>query len=150
MTRAIDVHCHLSTRPQYEAWGPYLEPMERYYKFRPDVHSDTEMIVHAWEQWGETAVQRFRGMFAFAVWDERKQTLWLGRDRLGKKPLYYCDHQGSFLFGSEIKTILEAPGTPRDIDPTALWLARLTLAMKLQERDDHEPGTERDEAKHEL
>ena len=83
-------------------------------------NSDTEMIVHAWEEWGPEAVKRFRGMFAFALWDERKRTLWLGRDRLGKKPLYYCDHEGSFLFGSEIKVILQAPGAPRDIDPTAL------------------------------
>jgi len=83
-------------------------------------HSDTEMIVHAWEEWGPEAVKRFRGMFAFALWDERKRTLWLGRDRLGKKPLYYCDHGGTFLFGSEIKTILQAPGAPREIDPTAL------------------------------
>jgi len=83
-------------------------------------NSDTEMIVHAWEEWGPEAVKRFRGMFAFAVWDERKRVLWLGRDRLGKKPLYYCDHDGSFLFGSEIKTILQAPGAPRDIDPMAL------------------------------
>jgi asparagine synthase (glutamine-hydrolysing) len=83
-------------------------------------NSDTEMIVHAWEEWGEEALKRFRGMFAFAVWDERKRTLWLGRDRLGKKPLYYCDHAGAFVFGSEIKAILQAPGTPREIDPTAL------------------------------
>jgi asparagine synthase (glutamine-hydrolysing) len=83
-------------------------------------HSDTEMIVHAWEEWGEEAVKRFRGMFAFALWDERKRVLWLGRDRLGKKPLYYCDFGGAFLFGSEIKAILQAPQPPRDIDPTAL------------------------------
>ncbi len=83
-------------------------------------NSDTEMIVHAWEEWGEEACKRFRGMFAFAVWDERKRTLWLARDRLGKKPLYYCDHGGSFLFGSEIKAILQAPEAPREIDPTAL------------------------------
>jgi asparagine synthase (glutamine-hydrolysing) len=88
------------------------------HRFR--TNSDTEAIVHAWEEWGEEAVKRFRGMFAFAVWDERKRTLYLGRDRLGKKPLYYCDHGGAFLFGSELKSILQVPGTPRDLDLTAL------------------------------
>jgi asparagine synthase (glutamine-hydrolysing) len=88
------------------------------HKFRTG--SDTEMIVHAWEEWGEGACSRFRGMFAFAVWDERKQVLYLGRDRLGKKPLYYGVHDGAFLFGSELKSILQVPGVPRDIDLTAL------------------------------
>ncbi len=83
-------------------------------------HSDTEVIVHAWEEWGEEAVKRFRGMFAIALWDERQQVLWLVRDRVGKKPLYYLVDHERVLFGSEIKAILEAPGVSRDLDPTAL------------------------------
>jgi len=83
-------------------------------------NSDTETIVHAWEEWGAEAVKRFRGMFAFALWDERQQVLWLGRDRLGKKPLYYAAEGGRFAFGSEIKTILQLPGVDRTIDLTAM------------------------------
>jgi asparagine synthase (glutamine-hydrolysing) len=82
--------------------------------------SDTEVIVHAWEEWGETAVTRFRGMFAFALWDERRQLLWLARDRVGKKPLYYLLDHDRLVFGSEIKAILEMPGVPRDVDTTAV------------------------------
>ncbi len=90
----------------------------RGHRFR--THSDTETIVHAWEEWGEGAVQRFRGMFAIALWDERKQVLWLVRDRVGKKPLYYLVDDERLVFGSEIKAILEAPGVDRDVDLTAL------------------------------
>ena len=88
------------------------------HRFR--THSDTETIVHAWEEWGEGAVERFRGMFAIALWDERAQKLWLVRDRVGKKPLYYLVDEERLVFGSEIKAILEAPGVSRDVDLTAL------------------------------
>jgi asparagine synthase (glutamine-hydrolysing) len=83
--------------------------------------SDTEVIVHAWEQWGEGCVTRFRGMFAFALWDRNSSTLFLGRDRLGVKPLYYAltsDQQ--FIFGSELKSLLAHPGLRRDLDPLAI------------------------------
>lgn len=84
-------------------------------------HSDTEVIVHAWEEWGAKCVDRFRGMFAFAVWDRNKKTLFLARDRLGKKPLYYATlPDGKFIFGSELKSLLVHPGLPRNIDPTAV------------------------------
>lgn len=83
--------------------------------------SDTEVIVHAWESWGEQCVQRFRGMFAFALWDRSRQTLFLARDRLGVKPLYYAQLQdGTFLFGSELKSLLAHGGLDRTIDPLAV------------------------------
>ncbi|MHC4959402.1 MAG: asparagine synthase (glutamine-hydrolyzing) [Planctomycetota bacterium] len=88
------------------------------HRFR--TNSDTETIVHAWEEWGEETASRLRGMFAFAIWDENQQRLYLARDRLGKKPLYYAEHDNRFFFGSELKTVLEVPGFPRDIDIEAL------------------------------
>jgi len=82
---------------------------------------DTEVIVHAWEQWGEKCVERFRGMFAFALWDERRQTLFLARDRLGIKPLYYAHlTDGVVIFGSELKALLTYPDLPREIDVCAV------------------------------
>ena len=83
--------------------------------------SDTEVIVHAWEQWGEDCVQRFRGMFAFALWDRNRETLFLARDRLGVKPLYYAAlGDGTLIFGSELKSLLIHPGFKREIDPRAV------------------------------
>src|ERR1700704_671229 len=83
--------------------------------------SDTEVIVHAWEAWGEACVQRFRGMFAFALWDRNRSTLFLARDRLGVKPLHYALlPDGTFLFGSELKALLAHPAFVRDIDPHAV------------------------------
>jgi asparagine synthase (glutamine-hydrolysing) len=83
--------------------------------------SDSETIVHAWEQWGEECVTHLRGMFAFAIWDRNRQTLFLARDRLGIKPLHYCFlPDGLFLFGSELKSILAAPGLSRELDPRAV------------------------------
>jgi asparagine synthase (glutamine-hydrolysing) len=83
--------------------------------------SDTEVIVHAWEAWGETCVTRFRGMFAFALWDQNRQTLFLARDRLGVKPLHYALlPDGMLLFGSELKSLLAHGGLARDIDPFAV------------------------------
>ena len=83
--------------------------------------SDTEVIVHAWEQWGEDCVLRFRGMFAFALWDRNRQTFFMARDRLGVKPLYYAVlDDGSLLFGSELKSLLAHGGLKRDIDPLAV------------------------------
>ncbi len=83
--------------------------------------SDTEVIVHAWEAWGEACVTRFRGMFAFALWDRARETLFLARDRLGVKPLYYALlPDGTLLFASELKALLAHGGLPRDIDPLAV------------------------------
>lgn len=84
-------------------------------------HSDTEVIVHAWEEWGAACVKRFRGMFAFAIWDEHRQQLFLARDRLGIKPLYYALlSDGQFIFGSELKVLLTHPGIIKNIDPLAV------------------------------
>jgi asparagine synthase (glutamine-hydrolysing) len=83
--------------------------------------SDTEVIVHAWESWGEACVDRFRGMFAFAVWDRNRQTLFLARDRMGVKPLHYALlADGTLIFGSELKVITSHPDFRRDIDPLAV------------------------------
>jgi len=76
-------------------------------------HSDTEVIVQAWAAWGEDCVRKLRGMFAFAIWDQRRRSLLLARDRLGKKPLVYCPLGLDILFGSEIKAILASPSVPR-------------------------------------
>jgi asparagine synthase (glutamine-hydrolysing) len=88
------------------------------HRFR--THSDTEVIVHAYEQWGDRAVDRFRGMFAFALWDEPNRRLLLVRDRLGVKPLYYSATPSGVTFASEIKSLLEDPDVPRDWSADAL------------------------------
>jgi asparagine synthase (glutamine-hydrolysing) len=83
--------------------------------------SDTEVIVHGWEAWGEACVERFRGMFAFALWDRNRETLFLARDRLGVKPLFYAFlPDGKFIFGSELKSLLAHGGLLRDLDPQAV------------------------------
>ena len=85
--------------------------------------SDTETIVHAYEEWGGEFVQRLRGMFAFAIWDQKKEWLLLVRDRVGVKPLYYTLlPDGTLVFGSELKTILAHPGVKRELEPKALDL----------------------------
>jgi asparagine synthase (glutamine-hydrolysing) len=78
--------------------------------------SDSEVIVHAYEEFGLECLHHFRGMFAFALWDHNRQRLFAARDRLGKKPFFYCLHKGNFYFGSEIKAILAAPQIPRELD----------------------------------
>ena len=84
-------------------------------------HCDTEVIVHAWEEWGESCVERFRGMFAFAIWDRNRRSLFLARDRLGIKPLHYTlMNDGRLLFGSELKSLLAHASLPREIDPYAV------------------------------
>src|SRR3954454_18830296 len=82
--------------------------------------TDTEVIVHAYEQWGKAAIARLRGMFGLAIWDVKTRTLLVARDRIGIKPMYYAAVSGRFYFGSELKSLLEAPDLPRDLDPDAL------------------------------
>ncbi len=101
----------------YQSLIPELLALGHVFKTK----SDTEVIVHAWEQWGEKCVLRFRGMFAFAIWDRNRQTLFLARDRLGVKPMFYALlDDGTLLFGSELKSVLAHGGLRRDIDPLAI------------------------------
>ena len=101
----------------YQSLIPELQALGHSFHTR----SDTEVIVHAWEAWGARCVERFRGMFAFALWDRNQETLFLARDRLGVKPLHYALlPDGQLLFASEIKSLLEHPGLDRTIDPLAV------------------------------
>ena len=79
-------------------------------------HSDTEVIIHGYEQWGTNVVNRLKGMFAFAITDLNKKQTFLARDRFGIKPLYYSHAPGYFIFGSELKAIVACPDVPRELD----------------------------------
>jgi asparagine synthase (glutamine-hydrolysing) len=101
----------------YQSLIPELEALGHRFHTR----SDTEVIVHGWEAWGEACVQRFRGMFAFALWDENRQTLFMARDRLGVKPMYYALlPDGHLIFGSELKSLIAHGALDRRIDPRAV------------------------------
>lgn len=97
-------------RPQLEALG---------HRFAS--HTDSEVIIHAYEEWGAECVRRLRGMFAFAIWDQALQSLLLARDRFGIKPLYYYFDSEILLFGSELKALMAHPSMPRDLDNTAIY-----------------------------
>ena len=90
------------------------------HRWRTD-HSDTEVILHAFETWGIEGLAKFRGMFAIALWDTRRRELWLIRDRIGVKPLYYSLHHGRLTFASEIKALLEDPEQPRALHEESLF-----------------------------
>lgn len=83
-------------------------------------NSDTEVLLQAYAQWGEDCVKRFNGQWAFAIWDARRRTLFLSRDRFGKRPLFYYSSATTFAFASEIKALLAVPGVPRAVDPVGL------------------------------
>lgn len=100
-------------------FGDLRGPLEaRGHRFA--THSDTEVVVHAYEEYGPRCVEHFRGMFAFAVWDGPNRRLFLARDRLGKKPLFYTVADGQFVFASELQGLLQHPGVRREVDPTAV------------------------------
>lgn len=82
--------------------------------------TDTEVVLYAWQEWGEKSVQKLNGMFAFAIWDNKEKTLSLVRDRYGIKPLYYAEWNNTLLFGSEQKAILSHPESKKELDKEAL------------------------------
>jgi asparagine synthase (glutamine-hydrolysing) len=84
-------------------------------------NTDTEVIIHLYEDYGEACVDKLNGMFAFAIWDSNQEKLLLVRDRLGIKPLYYCHRNGEFAFGSEIKAILKSGVCPGKINWQSLY-----------------------------
>jgi len=104
-----EIYNHLTLREQLIARG------HRYH-----TNSDTETIVHLYEEYGQNCVDHLRGMFAFAIWDTQQQRLFIARDRLGIKPLYYRLTSECFLFGSEIKVILAHPGVDREANRDGL------------------------------
>jgi asparagine synthase (glutamine-hydrolysing) len=104
-----EIYNYLELRSRLESKG---------HAFRSN--SDTEVIVHLYEDHGTNCVDHLRGMFALAIWDEKQRRLLLARDRLGQKPLYYAEHGGALLFGSELKCILQHPGLPLEVDLEAI------------------------------
>jgi asparagine synthase (glutamine-hydrolysing) len=107
-----EIYNHRELRAELEQTGRH--------RWRTD-HCDTEVILHAFEEWGIDCLSRFRGMFAFGLWDARSRELWLVRDRIGIKPLYYSVHHGRLTFASEIKALLKDPEQRRAIDERALF-----------------------------
>lgn len=88
-------------------------------------HSDTEVLLHAYAQWGEGCLEMFNGIFAFGIWEERRRKLFIARDRMGVKPLFFKSHEGGLLFASEIKTILAYPTVRAELD--SLGVAEILL-----------------------
>ena len=104
-----EIFNYVELRPELEARG-----------HRFSTTSDTEVLLHAYEEFGPECVSRFNGQFAFAIWNSREQSLFLARDRLGVRPLYYSVSKGDLIFGSEIKAILADPRLQARIDPAVL------------------------------
>jgi len=104
-----EIYNHQQLRVELEAKG---------HRYR--TQSDTETIVHLFEEYGRDCVKHLRGMFAFAIWDRRERRFFIARDRLGIKPLYYLFDGKTFLFGSEIKTILAYPGVKAEFNPAMI------------------------------
>lgn len=104
-----EIYNHVALRNELADYGHYFKS-----------RSDIEVLVHAYEQWGELFLERVEGMFALALWDGRTRTLLAGRDRAGEKPLYYAVTSSGVLFASEIKGLLPSPAVSRDVDLEAL------------------------------
>jgi asparagine synthase (glutamine-hydrolysing) len=107
-----EIYNHAEIRRELEALGVR--------RWKTD-HSDTEVILHAFATWGIQCLQKFRGMFAIALWDAKARRLWLIRDRIGIKPLYYSIHHGRITFASEIKALLQDPDQARAVNEEALF-----------------------------
>jgi asparagine synthase (glutamine-hydrolysing) len=107
-----EIYNHAEIRRELETTGGH--------RWKTD-HSDTEVILHAFEQWGIESLRRFRGMFAFALWDNGQRELWLVRDRIGVKPLYYSIHHGRVTFASEIKALLKDPRQERAVSEESFY-----------------------------
>src|SRR3954468_7068124 len=105
-----EVYNHAALRAELEGKG---------HRYRS--HTDSETILHLYEEEGPRCVERLHGMFAFAIWDSRRRELFLARDRLGKKPIYYAQPSGGFVFASEIKALLEHPAITPDLDEEAFF-----------------------------
>lgn len=107
-----EIYNHAEIRTELERFNKY--------HWKTD-HSDTEVILHAFEEWGIDCVHKFRGMFAIGIWDARQRTLWLVRDRIGIKPLYYSIRSGYIAFASEIKALLQNVDQPRALNEDAFY-----------------------------
>ncbi|MGD9853396.1 MAG: asparagine synthase (glutamine-hydrolyzing), partial [Planctomycetaceae bacterium] len=106
-----EVYNYRELRPGLEARGHHFA-----------TQTDTEVIVHLYEEYGLACVDHLRGMFAFAIWDDRNRRLFIARDRLGQKPLFYRHEAHRFLFASELKALLQVPDAPCELDPQAVDL----------------------------
>ena len=116
----------------FQELRPVLESRGHTFK----THSDTETIVHAYEEYGEACVNYLRGMFTFAIWDDKKREVYIARDRVGKKPLYYTvTTGGTLVFGSEIKSLLEHPDVKREINRRS---GRRVFHARLRSRSTHD------------
>ena len=104
-----EIYNHIELRAQLKNKG---------YQFK--THSDTEVILYMYAEYGTECVQHFNGQWALAIWDERRRALFLSRDRLGIRPLFYADGRDKLLFASEIKALLTCPDVPRELDPRGL------------------------------
>ncbi len=107
-----EIYNHAEIRAELQRTGRY--------RWKTD-HSDTEVILHAFEEWGIECLHRFRGMFGLGLWDARERALWLIRDRIGIKPLYYTIYQGRVAFASEIKALLQDPQRSRAVNEEAFF-----------------------------
>lgn len=105
-----EIHNYIELREELEGYG---------YKFKSN--TDTEVVIYSYDKWGEGCVNRFNGMWAFAIWDTNKRTLFLSRDRFGIKPFYYFRTEDSFIFASEVKSILKVISEAREVDYSEIY-----------------------------
>jgi asparagine synthase (glutamine-hydrolysing) len=130
-----EIYNYVELRPELEKLG---------HRFR--THSDTEVIVHAFEQWGKDCLNRFNGQWAFAIYDKKKRSLFIARDRLGVRPVFYTTRSGRFYFASEIKSIFCDPAVPRRLDMAGLdeiftWWTTSPPRTAFEGINELEPGS---------